>query len=308
MPRVPYDEFSMFRENAEEWSIPYAAPPEVERISIPVAPSRHVSALRWGTASPRLVLLHGIGQNAHTFDTVALALGLPLLAVDLPGHGHSDAAPGGNGDVAGHARDVTAMLGALGLARVALVGMSLGGLVALAVAAGAPEVADRVALVDVTPGVRSEQARHVAAFVGGAASFDDLESLVASTRRFAPHRSESAIRRGVLHNAIQRDDGTWVWRHQRFGQPATPAGLDPGPLWSALESLGVPLLLVRGMRPDSVVDDDQERELRRRRPDAVVVHVADAGHSVQGDQPLALADALRSFVAPTPPPRSDEAG
>ena len=32
MPKVPYDEFSMFHENAQEWALPYPAPPEVERI------------------------------------------------------------------------------------------------------------------------------------------------------------------------------------------------------------------------------------------------------------------------------------
>ncbi len=49
-----------------------------------------LSALRWGTAEPELVFLHGGAQNAHTWDTVALALNRPLLAIDLPGHGHSD--------------------------------------------------------------------------------------------------------------------------------------------------------------------------------------------------------------------------
>ena len=135
MPRVPYDEFSMFHENAEEWSLPYGAPPVVERIEVPVAPGRHLSALRWGQGSPQVVLLHGGAQNAHTFDTVALALARPLLAVDLPGHGHSDAAPGGMGDVEGHARDVAALLGGLGIAHVPVVGMSLGGMVALTLAA-----------------------------------------------------------------------------------------------------------------------------------------------------------------------------
>ena len=36
------------------------------------------------------VLLHGGSQNAHTWDTVAMALDRPLVAIDLPGHGHSD--------------------------------------------------------------------------------------------------------------------------------------------------------------------------------------------------------------------------
>ena len=48
-----------------------------------------VSALAWGEGAPEIVLLHGGAQNAHTWDTVALALDRPLLAIDLPGHGHS---------------------------------------------------------------------------------------------------------------------------------------------------------------------------------------------------------------------------
>ena len=49
----------------------------------------NLSALVWGDADPELVLIHGGAQNAHTWDTVALALGRPALAIDLPGHGHS---------------------------------------------------------------------------------------------------------------------------------------------------------------------------------------------------------------------------
>ena len=45
--------------------------------------------IEWGTTEPELVLLHGGTQNAHTWDTVALALDRPLVAIDLPGHGHS---------------------------------------------------------------------------------------------------------------------------------------------------------------------------------------------------------------------------
>jgi pimeloyl-ACP methyl ester carboxylesterase len=56
------------------------------------------------------------------------------------------------------------------------------------------------------------------------------------------------------------------------------------------------VLLARGMRPDSVLGDEQEAELRRRLPSARVVHVADAGHSLQGDTPLELAALIREFV------------
>ncbi len=296
MSKVPYDEFSMFRENAEEWAIPYPGPPDVERLEVAVEPGRHVSALRWGTEAPSVVLLHGGAQNAHTYDTLAIALGRPLLAIDLPGHGHSGRAPGGMSDVHGHARDVAAALAALGIAHTPLVGMSLGGLVALRVASTEPALVSRLGLIDVTPGITSERARHITDFIHGPASFADLDELVARTVEHNPTRTEQSLRRGVLHNAVQLDDGTWMWRHQRHPVPDEPVRLEAGELWQAISDLQVPLLLVRGMRDGSVVGDDDEAQLLERRPDATVVHVEGAGHSVQGDQPVVLATVLASFL------------
>ena len=89
--RVPYDEFAYFRDNAEEVGLPDDGPPAVRRAAVTLEDGRTLSALVWGTTSPELVLVHGGAQNAHTWDTVALALGRPLVAVDLAGHGHSDA-------------------------------------------------------------------------------------------------------------------------------------------------------------------------------------------------------------------------
>ena len=286
----------MFHENAAEWSLPYDTPPDVERLFVTVSPGRQLSALRWGRAKPAVVLLHGGAQNAHTYDTVALSLRRPILAVDLPGHGHSDAAPGGMGDVVGHARDVVEALRALGIERVPLVGMSLGGLVALRVAATAPDVVDRLGMIDITPGLTPEKSGHITAFVNGPRTFPSLEELVARTVEHNPTRSESSLRRGVLHNAMQLDDGTWMWRHQRFEPPSDVRSLDAAALWDELSAVRAPILLVRAIGRGSVVDDEDEAEFRRRQPSATIVHVADSGHSVQGDQPLVLADVLASFL------------
>ena len=58
----------------------------------------------------------------------------------------------------------------------------------------------------------------------------------------------------------------------------------------------VPLMLVRGMRPQSVVDDSDEATLLGASPTARIEHVEEAGHSVQGDTPLELARLLDDFV------------
>ena len=93
--------------------------------------------------------------------------------------------------------------------------MSLGGLTSIALASVAPELVRRLVLVDVTPGVDRDKAAPIAQFVAGPESFESFDEILARTIEFNPTRSESSLRRGVLHNAVERDDGRWVWRYQR---------------------------------------------------------------------------------------------
>ncbi|HEX2577416.1 MAG TPA: alpha/beta hydrolase [Aquihabitans sp.] len=298
--QVPYDEFALFHENAEEFGLPYDGPPVVRREGVDLDDGRRLSALVWGEGPPELVLLHGGAQNAHTWDTVALALGRPLVAIDLPGHGHSDGGRNGSLDLAANTADVAVAVEALAPEAVAIVGMSLGGLTTLALAASRPELVRAVVLVDITPGVTSEKAAAITAFVDGPASFPSFDELLARTVEHNPTRSERSLRRGILHNAVQRDDGSWVWRHARHRAMEVADRVEAlPPLWEAVSGLRVPLLLVRGMRPQSVVDDADEAELRRRCPTARVEHLEGSGHSVQGDQPVELAALIDDF-APRP--------
>ena len=66
-----FDEFSFVAEQAEAAGI--AAPETAhERLTIPLDDGRSLSALRWGSESPRVTFLHGAGLNAHTWDGVVL--------------------------------------------------------------------------------------------------------------------------------------------------------------------------------------------------------------------------------------------
>jgi pimeloyl-ACP methyl ester carboxylesterase len=255
---------------------------------------RHLSALVWGDGPAELVLLHGGAQNAHTWDTVAMALGRPLLAIDLPGHGHSDGPAEGVLSLEANAGDVASAIEQLAPEAGAVVGMSMGGLTTIALLGLRPDLVRRAVLVDVTPGVNQEKASAITAFVDGPESFPDFDELLARTKEFNPTRTESSLRRGILHNALQREDGSWVWRYRRF--TAERGDLDMSRLWDVLSGVQVPLMLVRGMRPQSVVDDADEAELLRRLPGARIEHVAEAGHSVQGDDPHTLARQLDEFV------------
>ncbi len=292
---MDYDEFGLFHENASEVGLPWSGPPDVERVAVEVEPGRRVSALVWGTEPPDLVLLHGGAQNAHTWDTVALALDRPLVAVDLPGHGHSDPRADGPFGPVHNAADVDIVIRELAPGARMVVGMSLGGLTALALTSRAPELVRRLALVDVTPGVDREKAEPIAAFIAGPESFESFDEILARTIEFNPTRTVSSLRRGVLHNAVERDDGRWVWRYQRPRLVETAEMPDFSVLWEDVSRVGVPLMLVRG-GDSPVVDDDDVAELRRRQPDVRVETVDGAGHSIQGDRPVELARVLADFL------------
>ena len=301
MERIPYDEFSMFHENAEEYGLPFDGPPVVKRVGVATNDGREMSALVWGDAPADLVLLHGGAQNAHTWDTVALALGRPLVAVDLPGHGHSGPPLDAAQPLHAGADDVATVIRQHGAGAKAIVGMSAGGLTTLALSARHPDLVRAIVLVDILPTIDPAMARLITDFVAGPTTFASFDEILARTIEHNPTRSESSLRRGILHNAEQLEDGTWQWRHQRHRRAAAPdappAERPPtASLWEAVEGAGVPIMLVRGMARGSVVTDDAEAELLRRVPSAIVKRVEGAGHSVQGDKPVELAGLIEEFL------------
>jgi esterase len=315
-----YDEFGLFPENIDEFGLAVPELPPVARVTTTVpdgddpvaAGTRVVSALRWGTEPVEAVLVHGGAQNAHTWDTVALCLGRPLLAVDLPGHGHSGWRADGAYSPMNLADDLAVALAEHAPSARVVVGMSLGGMTSMELAVRHPELVRSLVMVDVTPGVNATKAKAVLDFVDGPQSFASFDDLLARTKEFNPTRSESSLRRGILHNAHQLPDGSWQWRYDRGSHAraratatAAPDTTDSGaadatgammsPLWDDFEAIACPLMLVRGSL-SPVVDDDDVAEARRRQPDLVVEVVDGAGHSVQGDRPVELSAILEGWL------------
>jgi len=285
-------EFALLPENAEQ--IGHTGPlPPVERID-----SGDISALKWGIDSPQVVFLHGGGQNAHTWDTVILGLGVPALAVDLPGHGRSAWREDGDYGPKLNAETLRPVLRELAPTSRLVVGMSLGGLTALRIAAAEPALVPTLVLVDVTPSApeRHEQMTKAqlgaVALVQGERTFPSFEAMLDVTVAAAPHRDRNSLRRGVFHNSKQLDDGTWTWRYDSFRKGD---GFDG--LWDDVPSITMPTTLVRGAN-SYFVNDEDAAAFANGAPGFQRTHiVADAGHSVQGDQPRALVDILRDVLA-----------
>ncbi|HMD23207.1 MAG TPA: alpha/beta hydrolase [Streptosporangiaceae bacterium] len=296
----PYDEFGLLADNAAEAGLPFPGRPAVRRQSFTVGAGQAVSAILWGTAEPELVLLHGGGQNAHTWDTVALALGRPLIAVDLPGHGHSDRHGDRDYGPWRNAEAVAAVLAEAAPNAAAVVGMSLGGVTAIRLAATRPDLVRKAVIIDVTPQVQeatrsmSKADRGAVALVSGPPVFDSFEAIAAAAVAASPRRPRSAVERGVRHNAVELPDGRWTWRYDPFGDlPASQ--FDYTALWQDVSAIDAPVMLVRGGDSKFVTNNDVA-EFRRRLPGLRTEVVAGAGHAIQSDQPLALTALISDFV------------
>jgi pimeloyl-ACP methyl ester carboxylesterase len=301
-----YDEFALLHENAAEWNLTRDESLQVVRASVEVAPGEELSYIRWGADEPELVFLHGGGQNAHTWDTVALALHRPALAFDLLGHGRSSRRADRN---YGPWTNATAVAAALErvlpapAAPPALVGMSLGGATAIRLAGTRPELFRVAVVIDVTPQVNdatrqmTTAERGSVALIAGPPTYESFDAMADAAIALTPNRPAAAVRRGVRHNAHRLPDGRWTWRYDLFGPRPENAEdwSDFSSLWDDVESIRIPTMLVRGGTSKYVLDAD-EAEMRRRLPSIRVEVVAGAGHAVQSDRPLELVRLLEEFA------------
>lgn len=256
---------------------------------------RAVSAIEWGTGGPEVTFLHGAGLNSHTWDSTILSLGLPAIAVDLPGHGHSDWRDDVDYRAETNAAAVFSVLEHAGSDCQLVVGHSLGGLTAAALAATNPGIVCGLVIVDITPSVdTSTGAAAVRDFLDGPDVYASRDEIVERAITFGIGTDRDELARGVFLNTEQVDGG-FRFRHHlaNLGGAAPLFDADKSGLWAAFERLTVPVLLVRASH--GFLTDALEQEFLARVPRSRSVTI-EGGHNIQEHAPAALARAIASAL------------
>lgn len=198
-------------------------------------------------SNPALVLVNSLGTDFRIWDDMAeLFPGHRIIRYDKSGHGLSDCPPAPN-SIEDHAADLEALLAELGISDAVLVGLSVGGLISLALTARRPELARAVVMMDTAHKIGDDamwNSRIEAIQKGGIASLSDaiLE------RWFSPaFRSGEKTKFAAYANMLNRTP--------QEGYLGTCMAIRDADYTDVAKSLSIPVLCMVGSNDGSTPPD-----------------------------------------------------
>ncbi len=284
-----------------------------------VLPSLSLAAQEWGAPdAPPLLAVHGWLDNAGSWSALAPLLAeRRVIALELPGHGHSGHLPPGlHYHFVDYVRAVLEALEALDIARCDLLGHSLGAGVASLAAAAAPERFGHLFLIEGLGPLGDDGSRTLERFRDGvrprtsAASplrrFRNIDEAVEARHKVSGLPKAQA--RPIVERGVRSSGGSWQWRSDPRLTRSTPLRLAEGQVHDLLRGITAPTELLLARPATSYLPS----EPMQRRIDCVAdirVSHMDGGHHLQLEHPQAVAAWLqgasgdeRLALPPMPPP------
>jgi pimeloyl-ACP methyl ester carboxylesterase len=245
---------------------------------------------------PALLLLHGLGASTFSFRRLIplLAPHLRAIALDLKGFGYSERPRDGDYSLSAHARTIRDFMDVMGIEKASVLGHSMGGAVAMHLAAAYPERIERLILV--SSATQSEVSRAVrgARFLR---LFLPLVAMLTLQNRWFRRLSLSSavvdpsyLTEDVMEGYIRP---TRIRGHLRsLGELMVDRAKDPRIDPSAIHQ---PTLIIWG-GGDRWLPPSNGRRLQQQIPGARMVVVEKAGHLVPEEQPEETANAIIDFL------------
>jgi pimeloyl-ACP methyl ester carboxylesterase len=248
--------------------------------------------------APDLVLLHGYTGHARSWDAFAEAMTdrYRVIALDQRGHGESGWAPADAYGIEDMADDLEAFVAALGLKEFSLLGLSMGGMVAMEYAGRRPAELAAAVIVDIAPELVRAGAARVQEGVQAPDIFASREEAFAAARAANPLPPIEHHRHRSDHSLMRTADGRWTYRYDRalrtFG---TLRPRNAETTWRSCANIAVPTLLIRGEVSD-ILSAEVAARMVETIPGCRFAEVAGSGHAVPLDRPDGFLAAARAFL------------
>jgi esterase len=253
--------------------------------------------MEWGTPGrPPLIMLHGIGRVARTFDHIAphFADKYHVLAVDMRGHGDSAWDPKGAYLVEDYVKDIEGLAQQLRLRNIVIWGNSTGGRVAQVFAGMHPDLVAAVISEDVGP----ERPREIADGMTNRLKQEDErgwaseDELFAQLKKGSARTGEDILRAYVRYGSKRRPDGRIIWKRD----PAIGNGFIPTELWRFVREIKSPIIYILGGR-STIVPAETQEQLKKTLAQVQIVTIPDTGHYPSEEKPKEFLTTVDKFLA-----------
>lgn len=252
----------------------------------------------YGEHGSRVVFLHGLFGQGRNWTGIAktLASRHRVLLVDLPDHGRS--AWTERFDFIEVADTIAAAIEQQYPGEpVALIGHSLGGKVAMALALTHPELVERLCVVDIAP-VAYQRMSEFSGYIDALCGLD----LAALTQRADADAAladavPNAVVRAFLLQNLRRDGDSWSWQPNLQGlrRDLAVLGSWPEDRFASIAPYAGPVLWLGGANSDYITDAYLPA-MNRWFPQNRRVTIKNAGHWVHSEQPEVFAEVIRRFL------------
>ncbi|MEO8777232.1 MAG: alpha/beta fold hydrolase [Rhodanobacter sp.] len=262
-------------------------------------PQLTLRAQLWGDpALPPLLALHGWLDNAGSFARLAPLLTdrHHVIALELPGHGHSDHRRAGSSyPFLDHVRDVLAAADALQLAHYTLLGHSLGAGIASLVAAAIPERISRLFLIEGLGPLGDDGTHTLERFRGALRPrshkrqrvFSSIEQAIEARSMVSGLAAELA--RPIVERGLLETDGGWRWRSDPALTRPSSSRLAESQVHALLRGIAAPTSLLLAQPATSYLPSEPMRARAACVAEISVAHM-DGGHHLHLEHPRAVAD------------------
>jgi pimeloyl-ACP methyl ester carboxylesterase len=247
-----------------------------------------------GSGKLPVLCMHGLTRNARDFGLLAEALSATrrVIVTEMRGRGMSDYAPDSDTYTPlTYVQDVEKLLAEQGITRFAVVGTSMGGLMAMLMAAASPGRMSAVVMNDIGPEVDASGLSRISGYVGQGRSYPTwvhaARGLAEAHGAAFPDFDLDQWLDMAKRTMVVSQNGRIVFDYDMaIAEPfAKPGNAAPANLWPAFEALaGVPMLLVRGALSD-LLSEETVKQMGARNPAMRTVTVPRAGHAPTLDEP-----------------------